>query len=49
MGAYRAMAAAKEPHELARIRRALLEYCKLDTYAMVRIWQVFAGRKDLKL
>ena len=33
----------------ARIERALLEYCKLDTYAMVRIWQVFAGRQDLKL
>ncbi len=33
----------------ARLEQALLEYCKLDTYAMVRIWQVFAGRKDLKL
>lgn len=27
----------------------LLAYCKLDTYAMVRLWQVFAGRTDLKL
>ena len=27
----------------------LLAYCKLDTYAMVRLWQVFASRTDLKL
>lgn len=27
----------------------LLEYCKLDTYAMVRLWQVFANRTELKL
>ena len=27
----------------------LLEYCRLDTYAMVRLWQHFAGRYDLKL
>lgn len=33
----------------ATIECALLEYCKLDTYAMVRIWREFAGRKDLKL
>lgn len=31
------------------IERQLLAYCKLDTYAMVRLWQVFAGRTDLKL
>lgn len=37
MGAYRAMAAAGDPQELARIRQALLEYCSLDTMAMVRI------------
>jgi hypothetical protein len=37
MGAYRAMGAARDPQELARIRAALLEYCKLDTLAMVRI------------
>lgn len=33
----------------ARIERQLLAYCALDTYAMVRLWQVFAGRTDLKL
>lgn len=27
----------------------LLAYCALDTYAMVRLWQVFAGRTDLEL
>ena len=33
----------------SEIRQELLAYCKLDTYAMVRLWQVFAGRSDLKL
>ena len=32
-----------------RIEQQLLAYCKLDTYAMVRLWQVFAGRTDLRL
>ena len=27
----------------------LHKYCKLDTYATVRLWQVFAGRTDLTL
>jgi CRISPR/Cas system-associated exonuclease Cas4 (RecB family) len=31
------------------INRQLLEYCKLDTYAMVKLWQVFANRNDLEL
>ena len=31
------------------IERQLLAYCKLDTYAMVRLWQVFAGRTELTL
>jgi hypothetical protein len=31
------------------IRQKLLAYCKLDTYAMVRVWQVFAGRGELVL
>ena len=29
---------------LAQIERALLEYCKLDTLATVKIWQTFSGR-----
>ncbi|MHB9118964.1 MAG: DUF2779 domain-containing protein [Burkholderiales bacterium] len=32
-----------------QIEQQLLAYCKLDTYAMVRLWQVFAGRADLRL
>ena len=31
------------------IRDQLLAYCKLDTYAMVRLWQVFSGHADLSL
>ena len=31
------------------IEQQLLAYCRLDTYAMVRLWQVFAGRSELKL
>jgi hypothetical protein len=33
----------------SEIEQQLLAYCKLDTYAMVRLWQVFAGRTDLRL
>jgi hypothetical protein len=32
-----------------QIEQQLLAYCELDTYAMVRLWQVFAGRTDLEL
>ena len=32
-----------------QIEQQLLAYCKLDTYAMMRLWQVFAGRTNLKL
>ena len=36
------------PHTIsarkAEIERQLLDYCKLDTYAMVRLWSVFTGR-----
>ena len=33
----------------SQIQQQLLAYCKLDTYAMVRLWQVFAGRTELRL
>jgi hypothetical protein len=33
----------------AQIEQQLLTYCKLDTFATVRLWQVFAGRTDLAL
>jgi len=28
------------------IRRQLLNYCRLDTYALVRLWEHFSGRND---
>ena len=31
----------KTPQEQEEIRNGLLEYCKLDTYAMVKIWEKF--------
>lgn len=31
------------------IQRQLLAYCELDTYAMVRLWQVFSSQTHLKL
>lgn len=31
------------------IEKQLLDYCSLDTYAMVRLWQVFSGRTDMAL
>jgi hypothetical protein len=31
------------------IRAQLLEYCKLDTYAMIGIWRQLAGRTDIRL
>lgn len=33
----------------AQIERQLLDYCGLDTYAMVRLWQFFSGRTDLTI
>ena len=34
------------PERKARLERALLAYCRLDTLAMVRLWQVLAGRQE---
>jgi hypothetical protein len=31
----------------AAIKEELLKYCELDTYAMIKLWQFFAGRNDL--
>ena len=31
------------------ISEQLLVYCKLDTTALLRLWQLFAGRQDLSL
>lgn len=35
------------PARKEEIRRELLDYCKLDTLAMVRVWQVLAGRGSI--
>ena len=32
-----------------QIKKQLLDYCGLDTYAMVRLWQFFSGRTDLRI
>lgn len=37
MDAYARMCRSEDPDEINQIRKALLEYCKLDTLAMVRI------------
>lgn len=37
------------PERKTQIEQQLLAYCKLDTYAMVRLWQVFSGCNDLKV
>lgn len=39
-----AMAAGTTQERKAAIERQLLEYCKLDTFAMVRLWEFFRGR-----
>lgn len=37
------------PERKAQLETALLAYCRLDTLAMVRLWQRLAGRGDLVL
>lgn len=44
-----AMAPTTTADRKSAIERQLLDYCALDTYAMVRLWQIFAGRADLAL
>lgn len=39
-----AIAPHTTPTRKAEIERQLLDYCKLDTYAMVRLWSAFTGR-----
>lgn len=33
----------------AEIEKQLVEYCKLDTYAMVLMWKVFSGKHQLRV
>lgn len=50
MNAYlRAVSSEASPSEKERIEKELLEYCWLDTYGMVRLWQFFSGRNDLTI
>ena len=49
MAAYLEAIASADPERKAALERQLLAYCRMDTYAMVRLWQVFAGRDDLRL
>jgi hypothetical protein len=44
--AYFAMCAVSDPKELKRIRKALLEYCKQDTLAMVELWRMLQKMAD---
>ena len=37
------------PARKDKIRRQLLDYCSLDTYALVRLWKYFAGRNDIRM
>lgn len=48
MDAFReAIDPSTSPARKAQIERQLLDYCALDTLAMVRIWQKFTGRPML--
>jgi hypothetical protein len=49
MDAYLEAIAVTDPERKAVLQRQLLAYCRLDTYAMVRLWQAFTGRHDLQL
>lgn len=40
---------ATSPAQRETLRQGLLAYCRLDTYAMVRLWQILANRVDLNL
>ncbi len=42
-----AVAPQATPARKAEIERQLLDYCKLDTYAMVRLWSAFTGKRLL--
>ena len=37
MQAFASLATISDPEEINKIRKGLIEYCKLDTYAMVKI------------
>ncbi len=37
------------PARKMQLEKQLLDYCSLDTYAMVRLWKFFSGRADLDI
>lgn len=39
-----AIVPATSPQRKQEIQEQLEAYCRLDTYAMVRLWQIFSGR-----
>ena len=43
MNAYFAMTKTKDPSEIEKNRKALLEYCKLDTFGMVKMVERMRG------
>lgn len=48
MSAYlEAISSGTTKNRKAQIRRQLLDYCELDTYALVRLWKFFSGWTDL--
>lgn len=50
MEAYKeAISSGVDVSRKAEIRKQLLDYCKRDTFGLVKIWQFFADRTDLKL
>lgn len=49
MNAYlEAIAPVTTATRMAEIERQLLAYCRLDTFAMIRVWSFLAGREDLR-
>lgn len=43
-----AIAANTTPERKKEIENQLAEYCKLDTFAMVRLWEVFSGNSEIR-
>lgn len=41
-----AMASGTSPERKQEIEEQLFSYCRLDTFAMVRLWQFFSGRNE---
>jgi len=46
---YRAIATTTTNAKKLELQRQLLNYCRLDTYGLVRIWQHFTNRYDMVL